>query len=367
MSASPSKPQSSPPRILAVLGGAFLALVVLEFGYRALASLGWLPTPWVLTEDRRVAFRAHIDGGVRGMFEPKAFVGYVLQGEGVNSEGFSDGEWTLERTPGVPRIACLGGSTTQDGQRVDRDNTYPSYLSRMMSRRLKKDVEVFNFGVNGWTSAESLVNYALVVSRYQPDVVVVHHSVNDVWPRLYPDYRPDYTHYRVPWEDARISRWDRALIGYSRLWAAWRIQDRDLVGIRERVIRRVDGEPVPILSELSPETSMGYRGNLERLCRLIRADGATPVLMTMPFSDEAGGFEEVWVEILGQGAREHNGIMRDVASAEGALLVDAASTFSSDPEDHAGLFKDYVHLRPAGNRVKALGIADVLQRAKVWK
>ena len=129
----------------------------------------------------------------------------------------------------------------------------------------------------------------------------------------------------------------------------------------------MDGEPVPILSELEPETTAGFQGNIERLCRLIRADGGVPVLMTMPFSDEAGGFEEAWVELLGQGAREHNEIMRDVASAEGALLVDAASTFSSDPKEHAALFKDYVHLRPAGNRVKALGIADVLQRAKVWK
>jgi len=300
------------------------------------------------------------------MFEPKAFVGYVLQGDGINSTGFSDREWPLERTPGVPRVVCLGGSTTQDGKKVDRNNTYSSFLERMLGRTLKRDVEVLNFGVNGWTSAESLVNYALVVSRYQPDVVVVHHAVNDVWPRLHPDFRLDYTHYRVPWEDARLSWWDRGLIERSWLWAAWRIRDEDLVGVRERVIRRVDGKPVPILTELDPETAAGYRGNIERLSRLIKADGATPVLMTMPFSDGDDGFDRKWLELLRQGTREHNEILRELASAEGALLADAASVFSSDPQEHGQLFIDYVHLLPAGNRVKALSIMDALQRAKTF-
>jgi lysophospholipase L1-like esterase len=301
------------------------------------------------------------------MFTPKAFVGYALQGEGSNAEGFSDQDWPVERAPGVVRIACLGGSTTQDGFRLERSNTYASYLSRMMSRRLGVEVEVLNFGVNGWTSAESLVNYALVVSRYQPDVVVIHHAVNDVWPRLYPNYRSDYTHYRVPWEDAQLSALDKRLIAWSRLWAAVRIQDQDLVGIRERVIRRVDGQPVEVLRELAPETVVGYRGNLQRLCRLVTADGGTPVLLTMPYSADAGGLGSVWLELLEAGTGEHNEVIRAVAEEEGALLADPAAVFASDPAEHAKHFSDYVHLRPGGNRVKALLIADVLQQAMVFK
>jgi lysophospholipase L1-like esterase len=365
MSASSSRFQGPRARGLAVLGGVLLSVLGVEFGYRGLSVLGWLPGRWIVADERRVAFREHIAGGVRGMFEPKAFVGYVLRGEGINEAGFSDREWALERREGVFRVACLGGSTTQDGQRVDRNNTYASYLSRMIARRMGGEVEVLNFGVNGWTSAESLVNYALVVARYEPDVVVVHHAVNDVWPRLHPGFRSDYTHYRVPWEDARLAWWDRELIAHSRLWVAWRQLDEDLVGVRERVIRRVDGEPVPIFYELEAETSAGYRGNLERLCRLVRGDGAVPVLLTMPYSDAAGGFERRWVEVLGQGTREHNAIMREVAASEGALLADAAQTFSADPGEHEKFFKDYVHVRPGGNRVKAISILEALRRAKV--
>lgn len=367
MSASSSKIQGLRARSYAALVGVVLCVLGLELGFRALSSLGWLPGRWSVSGERRDAFRAHIEEGVRGMFEPKAFVGYVLRGEGVNAHGFCDPEWSLERTEGVPRIACLGGSTTQDGMRAGRTNTYSSYLSRMLARRLKCDVEVFNFGVNGWTSAETLVNYALVVSRYEPDVVVIHHAVNDVWPRLYPDYELDYTHYRVPWEDARLAWWDRALIASSWFWVAWRQQDDDLVGIRERVIRRVDGEAVPITLELGQGTSAGYLGNLQRLCRLVRGDGAVPVLMTMPYSDEAGGFEREWVEVLGRGTREHNEIMRRVSEEEGALLADAASTFAEDAAGHESFFRDYVHLSPKGNRVKALSILDALLRARVYK
>jgi lysophospholipase L1-like esterase len=354
-------------RLIALLGGVMLACLGLEFGYRALSALGALPSDWTLSGQRLASFRDHVDSGVRGMFTPKAFVGYTLQGDGSNADGFCDRDWAASKPPGVIRVACLGGSTTQDGCMVDRNNTYASYLSRMMNRRLEAEVEVLNFGVNGWTSAESLVNYALVVSRYQPDVVVIHHAVNDVWPRLYPDYRSDYTHYRVPWEDAQISSWDKNLIAWSRLWAAVRIQDRNLVGIRERVIRREAGQPVELNRELSSQTIDGYRGNLQRLCRLVKADGGVPVLMTMPYSVEAGGIGRPWLELLGIGTEEHNEIIRGVAYEEGALLADAAFAFQSDPEEHDGFFIDYVHLRPGGNRVKALLIADALQQTELFK
>jgi len=354
-------------RFLALLGGVLLSLFLFELGYRALSGLGLLSDGWTLSSKRLESFREHVDSGVRGMFTPKAFVGYALQGEGANAEGFSDKDWSTARTPGVFRVVCLGGSTTQDGRRVDRDNTYASFLSRMLSRRLDAEVEVLNFGVNGWTSAESLVNYALLVSHYQADAVVFHHAVNDVWPRLYPGYRTDYTHYRVPWEDADLSGWDKRLIAWSDLWAAIRIQDQDLVGIRERVIRRDAGQAIPAVEELTPDTLVGYEGNLRRLCRLVIADGGTPVLMTMPFNSDAGGLGPVWLEVLGDGTDEHNELMREVAMEEGALLADASLKFSSDPGEHAKLFADYVHLKPAGNRVKALLIADALQRAGLFR
>ena len=349
-------------RFTALLGGLLLSCLALEFGYRALSALGALPSHLSLSAERLAAFREHVDSGVRGMFAPKAFVGYTLQGEGSNLDGFCDRDWDASKPPGVIRIACLGGSTTQDGCMTDRTNTYSSFLSRMMNRRLQADVEVLNFGVNGWTSAESLVNYALVVSHYQPDFVVIHHAVNDVWPRLYPGYRSDFTHYRVPWQDAQLSSWDKGLIAWSTLWAAVRIQDRDLVGIRERVIRRESGQPVELGRELSPQTIYGYRANLQRLCRLVKADGAVPVLMTMPYSAEAGGLGSPWLTLLETGTEEHNEIIRGVAQDEEALLADAAYVFQSDPDEHDKFFIDYVHLRAAGNRVKALLIAEALQQ-----
>ncbi|MBJ21525.1 MAG: hypothetical protein CL933_19120 [Deltaproteobacteria bacterium] len=367
MSADPKSAKGLKGRVVAIVAGVLIAVCSLEFGFRGLSALGLLPDSWTLSSHRLASFREYADSGVRGMFTPKAFVGYALQGEAVNADGFSDKEWPVDRSPGVIRIACLGGSTTQDGLKADRSNTYPFLLSKMMNRRLKADVEVLNFGVNGWTSAESLVNYALLVCRYEPDVVVIHHSVNDVWPRLYPGYRSDYTHYRVPWEDAQLSAWDKRLISWSRLWAAHRIQDQELVGIRERVIRRVDGRSVELLKQLQPETVSGYRGNLQRLCRLVLADGATPVLMTMPFDGDAGGFGEAFLELLCGGTEEHNEVMRTVAAEEGALLVDASASFSSDPDEHAKFFADYVHQRPGGNRAKALLIADALQQAKLFR
>ncbi|MCH2104629.1 MAG: SGNH/GDSL hydrolase family protein [Planctomycetes bacterium] len=354
-------------RLTATAAGFVLALSGLEFGYRGLASLGLMGKSWAPGHERIDAFREHVGTGLRGMFSPKAFVGYTLQGEGINSHGFADKEWELDAPRGVLRVACLGGSTTQDGVKAERDGTYPIFLSRILGRRLKREVEVMNFGVNGWTTAESLVNYSILVSRFEPDLVVIHHSVNDVWPRLYPGYRADYSHYRVQWRDVELSELDAALISWSDLWAASRLQDQALVGIRERVIRRVDGVPVQFEEELSPDTLSGYRENLIRLCRLVRSDGATPVLMTMPYSAKAGGMPERWLETLGDGTADNNAVMEEVSASEGVVLADAAGLFQSDPAEYDKLFADYVHMRPPGNRAKAVLIADAVQAAKLFR
>ncbi len=73
-------------------------------------------------------------------------------------------------------IATLGGSTTETG--------YPKYTQDYLNQKLEGAnsplrAEVFNFGVGGWNSQNSLLNYAYLVRYLHPDFIILHHNVND--------------------------------------------------------------------------------------------------------------------------------------------------------------------------------------------
>ena len=59
-------------------------------------------------------------------------------------------------------------------------------------------VEVLNFGVQAWTSAESLSALMFLGLDFSPDHVLVHHANNDAAPLMAQQFRPDYAHYRKP-------------------------------------------------------------------------------------------------------------------------------------------------------------------------
>jgi hypothetical protein len=73
---------------------------------------------------------------------------------GHNDDGFLGLKRTLEKLPNTVRVACLGGSTT-----YGRFN-WPHRLRMLLNDETDADThsyEVFNFGMAGYTSLESLV------------------------------------------------------------------------------------------------------------------------------------------------------------------------------------------------------------------
>ena len=73
-------------------------------------------------------------------------------------------------------------------------------------REVPSGTPVLDWTVPGWTSAETLINYLLDVQDYGADVVVIQQAYGDVEPRLWPDLKPDYSHYREPWRRPRAGR-----------------------------------------------------------------------------------------------------------------------------------------------------------------
>jgi len=72
-------------------------------------------------------------------------------------------------------VTALGGSTTMTG--------YPQITEEILNKKLfasgsNVSVKIFNFGVSGWTSIDSIQNYFYLLKYGHPDIVIVHHNVN---------------------------------------------------------------------------------------------------------------------------------------------------------------------------------------------
>ena len=73
----------------------------------------------------------------------------------------------------------------------------------------------------------------MIGRRFLVDVVVIQHALNDVWPRLWPDYKVDYSHYRTPYKEIEFTGLNRMLLRISHLWCAGFIRtSKDRIPLR---------------------------------------------------------------------------------------------------------------------------------------
>jgi len=151
----------------AALGVALLGLELLvrasgysaPFWYRPDAQMGWTLRP-----------------NIQGWFikEGRAFVT-------INSAGFRDREHTLDKPDEVFRVAVLGDEHSEAMQ-VELADTWWSLVGRQLegcSVAGGKHVEVLNFGVSSYGTAQELAMLESVAMRYRPDLVLLQFSAGN--------------------------------------------------------------------------------------------------------------------------------------------------------------------------------------------
>ena len=302
-------------RSLLLLLGTTLAFgAALELAFRLLEPrLG-------VDRERLQALRDHVaSGGVVGLHEARPHVLYARPPgvPGVNSLGFNDDEFKLARIPGTLRIACLGSSTTEGGNPEGHEGSYPRQLQHVLEERTGRAVEVLNFGMAGWTTAETMVNYFLVVQDYAPDIVVIHEAVNDVDPRRWPGFRTDYSHYRKPWSGVHYSLPYRLLVRWSDVFAASQLRNPAAFDVAAVVTRPPQGPLRDAGDKLPPETAVAFRRNVQTIAEHVRLRGGRVVLATVPYDPAATS-----AAVYRNGIDEHNGILRELAEKNGFTLAD---------------------------------------------
>lgn len=106
----------------------------------------------------------------------------------INSDGFHDREHTVQKPPATLRIAVLGDSYVE-AMNVPLERAFPAVLERRLSHCVasSKRIEVLNFGVSGYGTAQELLTLRERVWKYNPDIILLaFYTGND----FFDNYRP---------------------------------------------------------------------------------------------------------------------------------------------------------------------------------
>lgn len=151
-------------RPLTLVGGALALLFVLELALRAL-GYSW---PRFHQPDPQLGWRLRAD--LSGWFtgEGRSFVR-------INSAGQRDREHALEKPEGVYRIVVLGDAYSEAMQ-VALEDTYWARLPGLLEScgfQPGKRIEMLNFGVRDYGTAQEYLVLEKTAVRYRPDLVLL--------------------------------------------------------------------------------------------------------------------------------------------------------------------------------------------------
>ncbi|HMF55575.1 MAG TPA: SGNH/GDSL hydrolase family protein [Pyrinomonadaceae bacterium] len=214
----PKRKKSLSTKLLLVLWGLIIGCLMAEISLRIIGYS--YPIFYITDYERGYAPRPNVEGWF--WVENKVYVR-------INGEGFRDREHSKAKPADTVRIAVLGDSFAEARQ-VPMEQTFWA----VMEQRLQscpalagKKVEVLNFGVGGYGTAQELLTLRQRVWDYSPDIVILAVTTyNDIIDNYRPFkqteeipyffYRNDQLVYDSSFRDSPTYRWHD-----SRMFRAW--------------------------------------------------------------------------------------------------------------------------------------------------
>ncbi|WP_339390549.1 SGNH/GDSL hydrolase family protein [Crocosphaera watsonii] len=150
--------------LLLGLGGAIFALIVGEIALRIMGIA--YPSFYQADPHRGHALIPGISGWWK--HEGKGWIG-------VNKDGLRDKEYSKEKPDNTLRIAVIGDSFAEAIQ-VNAEDTFWSLMETKLpqcQRFQNQNIEVINFGVGDYGTAQEYMTLKHHVSEYSPDLVVL--------------------------------------------------------------------------------------------------------------------------------------------------------------------------------------------------
>jgi hypothetical protein len=167
------RPRNLKKKFLLMIFGLLFGLVMSEIFLRVIGYS--YPLFYTTDSDRGFALQPGVEGH------------YQREGESyvrINSDGLRDREHAKAKPAGTVRIAVLGDSFSE-AMHVPMEQTFWSLLERKLQECNVfpgKQVEVINFGVSGYGTAQELMTLRRKVWDYSPDLVVLAFTTyNDIY------------------------------------------------------------------------------------------------------------------------------------------------------------------------------------------
>jgi hypothetical protein len=227
----------------ALLISAPLFLGGLEIGLR----LTGYSSPDLGMPDRETGWA--LRPGAEGLIRTENQAGVYVR---INSDGLRDREHSISKPPSTLRIAVLGDSLCEATE-VSLEKTFWTILEHELSGcaglRGRK-IEVINFGVAGFSTAQELITLRTKVWKYQPDIVLLAFTGSDVSENFRPLSGQPLAPYYVE-ERGRLILDDsfRALIRFEGLRNTYAVLARHLraAQLAVDVMRRWRAHPPPVV------------------------------------------------------------------------------------------------------------------------
>lgn len=285
----------------------------------------------------------------------------------INSRGYRAAEFDAEKKRRL-RIFCSGGSTT--ACYGDDAETWPARLEQEFAG-LDKDVEVINGGVWGWTSAQELARLRREIEGINPDVVLLHqgwneefmHSLLHLGRTWHPNVMPTLAERELGVAPgallARIPLVSVYLVGLD--WKRARFKKEMAFNNRDRW-----------KSLMGRRYIEAWVDNLHGFCRLATDRGFLlytidpPCLVGMDdkYPDRSAYIQrsrltKLYADYQAVSKARIRNVLQ--TSAPALPCVDVAGMFASIAgEERARLFRDEIHLTPAGDALFAAYLAGSL-------
>lgn len=278
------------------------------------------------------------------LFQPHPYLSYSRSDTFYRDDGIQIGDqfYTFHKPDDVVRIACLGGSTTMQ--------THPLYMKEYLELDFD-DVkyEVMDFGCNSWTSQESLINYLLRVQDFDPDYMILHHGINDMRPRVYPKYYPDYSHFRSSWSDQTGS-----IIRYGASFSFTVNSILYFKGITPFDIQNYVCQILPASQYVeSPaiETMRSFKRNIDTISTLATTNNTTVILAPISYQPELLSKSEINM------VEQHINYLLEYAKNENIISIDTRWIFQNNTD----VFIDPVHLNREGIQINTILFSTIIR------
>lgn len=280
------------------------------------------------------------------------FLNYGLSPAGGNALGYRGPEIAIPKPDGVFRIVVLGDSTVY-GLGLPADLAWPAQLQTILRDEYGyTGVEVVNAGVAGYTTWNSVVNFAFRVTELEPDLVLVYHTLSEIGARqLDPACYRGLNRYRGLYPEApvvqlrdQVPDWS-VLYRFAAITLGW--LDAPAPDENYQVMADCVDDPAPPPEEaLAANPPVYFERNLRDMGGIASAQGVPVMFIAWPY-DSTQEHPDWWKAAVA----EHNTITRQVAADMDALFLDlSADPIRGDPDNWGG---DGVHPSAQGCRVMA--------------